>query len=269
MILKRNNMDRVRISITLKPSLLERLDQQIDGMQIRNRSHAIEYYLSQALQLKIRRVAILAGGRGRIREGREIASALVQRNGRPLLEHSFDLLHRFGLSDVTLAIGHLGDQIRQRYLDGSRFGLKIGYSDQQQYTGTGGALRALRWVIPEEPFLVLHGDIRVDIDLDDLINFHLEHEYAITLALTSVSDPSQYGSVQVRRSQVVSFSEKPDDGEKASNLINAGVYVVSPEFLREIPDLPYSSIEKDVLPKLAAAGRVGAYVFDGSWESVG
>lgn len=261
-------MQRTRISITVKTSLLKQIDQQIDGTTIRNRSHAIEYFLSQSLSPGVSKVAILAGGDPISINGHKQYKALLPISGRPILEHTLNMLQEYHLREVIVASGQATSALKEKFGPGHWQSLKLQYGDQTHYTGTGGALKALQPFIGQEPFVLMHGDIMANIDLQDMIEFHLESDYLITLALTAVSNPRQYGAVQVKRQEVVSFNEKPKKPERASHLINAGIYVVDPAFFDEIPTKEHCSLEKEVLPHLAQNGKVGAYVFDGKWLDI-
>ena len=105
MIIK--DMDRNRLTITLKQEVLKQLDDLIDGTRIRNRSHAIEYVLSKHFAPKVRRALILAGGKGlKMRPFTyEMPKALIPLNGRPVLEHIIESLRRYDIRELVISIG--------------------------------------------------------------------------------------------------------------------------------------------------------------------
>ena len=111
-------------------------------------------------------VAILAGGRatrlGDIARG--TPKILVEVAGEPFFSHQLRLLKAAGLRRIVLCVGHLGEQVRDRFGDGGAWGIKIGYSfDGPRLLGTGGALiRALPLL--GGPFYVLYGDSYLPID---------------------------------------------------------------------------------------------------------
>lgn len=111
-------------------------------------------------------VAVLAGGRA-TRLGaiaRAVPKLLVEVAGEPFFEHQLRLLRRAGLTRLVLCVGHLGEQIVERYGDGSSRGMHIDYEfDGPTLLGTGGALiRALPKL--GEAFYVLYGDSYLPID---------------------------------------------------------------------------------------------------------
>src|ERR1035437_8355110 len=99
-------MERERITISIKKEILDKIDQKVDGICMRNRSHAIEMLISETLGMaKIETAVIMAGGKGALR--------LI-----PVIENSVKALKRHGLKNIILAIGFLGDKIKQNIGDG-------------------------------------------------------------------------------------------------------------------------------------------------------
>jgi len=265
-------MSRERLTITISKRLIKLLDDSIDGARIRNRSHAIEYLLSRALAPKVNRAVILAGGEGvKMRPFTyEMPKALIPIKGKPLLEHTIELLAKYEIRDIVLVIGHLGDKIRDHFGNGSRFGVKITYADQgEAFRGTGGALKATSHLIGEKPFLLVYGDVLADVNLNDLIDFHKTHDKVMTMTLTSVEDSSIWGVVQLHGTQIKDFTEKPKPSQKLSRLINAGIYVVEPKIFDYFPKKKIFRLEEDVFPKLAQKDELYGYPFEGQWFDIG
>jgi len=265
-------MSRERLTITISKRLIKLLDNSIDGAKIRNRSHAIEYLLSRALVPKVNRAVILAGGEGmKMRPFTyEMPKSLIPIKGKPLLEHTIELLGKHEIREIILVIGHLGDKIRNHFGDGSRFGVKITYAEQgEAFRGTGGALKATSHLIGGKPFLLVYGDVLADIDLHDLIDFHQSHGKIMTMALTSVEDSSIWGVVQLHGTQIRDFIEKPKPSQKLSRLINAGIYVVEPKIFDYFSKKRIFRLEENVFPKLASEDQLYGYPFEGQWFDIG
>lgn len=264
-------MSRERLTITINKRLIGLLDDFIDGEKIRNRSHAIEYLLSKTLAPKVSRAIILAGGQGlKMRPFTyEMPKCLIPVRGKPLLEHTLDLLKKYEIRDIVITIGHLGEKVRNHFGDGSRFGVKITYADQGEgFRGTGGALKVAR-NLAESPFLLFYGDVLASINLNDLIDFHKSHGKTMTMALTSVEDSSVWGVVQLHGSQIRDFVEKPKSSQRLSRLINAGIYVVEPKIFDYFPRKNIFRLEEDVFPKLAQSDELYGYPFEGQWFDIG
>lgn len=266
-----SDTSRHRLTITLRKDLLPRLDEIIDGAKIRNRSHAIEYLLTNALGPKIRRAFILAGGRGiKMRPlTYELPKTMLPVKGRPLLEYTIELLREADVRDIIILIGHLGDKIKAHFGDGSRFGVRIRYVEEAREQGTAAPLRLAASLLRDQPFLLFYGDVLVDLNLRDLIEFHKTTGGIATMALTSIDNPSEFGVVKMHGNSIVEFLEKPPKSPKLSHLINTGVSVVEPKLLSYIPKSGYSMLENDVFPRLAREGKLFGYPFEGQWYDIG
>lgn len=263
-------MDRDRLTITLKKSILAKVDSLIDGTEIRNRSHAIETLITQSLTPKITQAVILAGGRGiNMRPFTfEMPKGLFPVSGKPILEHIMELLQKFAVRDIIFSIGHLGEKIKEHFADGKKFGVNISYIQEKEEVGTGGALILAKKLIKSDAFLVIHGDILVDINLSDFITYHNENEGLATIAVTSVVDPSSFGEVVLHGSKILQFIEKPQRGKQRSQLISCGLYVLEKEIFNYLPKVGKAQLE-DIFPKLAQNNLLVGFPFEGSFMDIG
>lgn len=263
-------MDRDRLTITLSKAILAKVDALIDGTKIRNRSHAIEYLITQTLSPKVRQAVVLAGGAGlNMRPYTfEMPKGLFPVGGKPILEHIVELLASADIRDIIFSIGHLGEKIRDHFGDGKKFGVHITYVSEDSQMGTGGALVLAKRHITSDTFLVVHGDVLIDMNLSDFIGFHKEHDMVATIALTSVVDPSSYGGVTLHGTKITQFTEKPQKGKQTSQLINCGLYLFNNTIFEYIPDTGSSRLE-DIFPRLAAEKQLAGFLFAGHWIDIG
>lgn len=263
-------MDRLRLTITLKKKIVEQIDKQIDGSRIRNRSHAIEYLLSKSLKPSISQAVILAGGKGvKMRPlTYEIPKPLIPVGGKPILEYLIETLRDAGVRDIILAVGHLSEKIKEHFGNGSKYGVKLTYSEESKNLGTAGALTNCYRFLEKKPFLVLHGDILINIDIADLIRFHENQSDPVaTLVLSTVSDPSSYGNVQLKGSRIVEFVEKPSKKSASTHLVSAGVYLFDAKIFDYIPEKIPAMLEK-IFPVLAKENKLCGFLFAGKWFDV-
>ena len=260
-----------RVTLTLDASLLGDVDRKVDGHKIKNRSHAIELLLMQALgNADVPKVAIiLAGGVGtRLQPITfEIPKPLVLVHDRTLLEHQFDLFKKHGIKNIIISIGYKGDKIKHAIGDGRRFGVNVSYVEETKPLGTAGPLKLAKPLITGT-FVTENSDELKDIDLRDMYLFHKENKALVTIALTTVDNPSAYGVAKMQGGKILEFVEKPKREEAPSNLINSGLYMMEPEVLDYIGD-GFSMLEKDVFPKLAQEGKLFGYPFSGQWYNTG
>lgn len=263
-------MDRERLTITLKKSILAEVDEVIDGTKIRNRSHAIEYLITQSLTPKVTQAIVLAGGCGlNMRPFTfEMPKGLFPVGGKPILEHIIDLLRKYGIREIILSVGHLGEKIKEHFGDGKKFGVNITYTMEEKETGTAGALRLAKKYITSDSFLVIHGDILIDINITDFLIFHKGEDSVGTLALTSVVDPSSFGEVVMQGTKITQFIEKPKKGKQTSQLVSCGLYLFNRDILDYIPKEDPSLLE-DIFPELARKKELSGFLFGGRWIDIG
>lgn len=219
---------------------------------------------------------ILVGGEGRrLRPLTDTRPKPMMRLvDRPFVEHQLDHLRRFGVDHVVFSCGYLPEALIDHFGDGSRAGIRLSYVVDPEPLGTGGAIRnAESELDPSQRLLVLNGDVLTDLDLAELIDQHDSGGVDGTLALTPVDDPSRYGLVRLFADRrVEEFVEKPSDDELRPGepfLINAGTYLFEPSVLAAIPPGRPSSIERDIFPVLAEAGRLAGFPSDAYWRDIG
>lgn len=262
-----------RVTLTIDSEILKKLNKRVDGVNIRNRSHIVEMMLDKQLKTEgLKKAVILCGGKGTRLEPitYEIPKTLIPIQGKPLIDHLFDLLKRHSIRDVTLSVGHMKEKIKTEVRDGFKFGMNVRYVEEDEPLGTAGALKLLKRnnMLPTEPFIVSNGDELKDIDIDLMFQEHKNSNALVTIALTAVEDPSFYGVARLSGNRILEFVEKPKPEEAPSNFINAGFYIIDPEVIDMIPD-GFSMLENDIFPKLAEMGRLHGFAFSGQWFDTG
>lgn len=263
-------MDRTRLTITLKKSLLSSIDEIIDGTNIRNRSHAIETLVARSLSPQISTCLILTGGAGiNMRPFTfEMPKGLFPVAGKPILEHLVELLVKYNIRKLIFSVGHLGEKIENHFGNGQKFGVEITYVKEKAPLGTGGGLLLAKKYLKDKSFLVMHGDILIDLNLLDFISYHNDTESIATIAVTSVIDPSYFGEITLHGTKITKFVEKPQKGTQLSQLISTGVYIFSPEIFSYLPKNGASLLE-DIFPRLASEGKLAGFPFEGKYLDIG
>ncbi len=229
------------------------------------------------------KVIILAGGFGtRLSEYTDsIPKPMVTVGGRPILWHIMKTYAKYGHTEFHLALGYKAEVIKEYFLHyrslNSDFSIDLGtgeiVSHQTEETDwmvtlvntgqesmTGGRVKRMQPFIGNEPFLLTYGDGVIDIDLDDLINFHKSHGKMVTI--TAVHPGARFGELSTENGRVVSFKEKPQTGK---GWINGGYFVVQPEFFDFIEG-DSTILEGEPLERAAENGELMAYHHDGYWQ---
>ncbi|MBU1202381.1 MAG: NTP transferase domain-containing protein [Nanoarchaeota archaeon] len=255
-----------RITLTLERNIIEKVDKSVDGMRIKNRSHAIELLLRQAIGIdKPTKVLILAGGKTRKFRllGKDHPKSLMEIKGKPIIQYNIELFKKHGIKEILISAGHNTNAIKQRLGDGKKLGVNIIYLEEKNPLGTAGPLRLAKQHL-KETFLMCNADELKDIDIDDMFTFHMTNKPLGTVALTTVRDPSSYGVALLNGNKILTFIEKPSKDNSPSNLINAGLYILEPEVINYVPE-GYARMETDIFPKLASEEKLCGYPFSGQW----
>lgn len=215
---------------------------------------------------------LLAGGKGtRLRPlTNNLPKPMVPIMGRPLLETTIMNLKKSGVDEIILSTCYKSKYIKDYLKDGDELGVKLNYITEDIPLGTGGAIKNAEEFF-DDTFIILNSDIVSDINYADLVKYHKEKKAYVTIVMTEVEDPSQYGVIEFDSDGfITAFKEKPKPGESNSRFINAGVYVFEPVVLKEIPANRVVSIEKETYPMLLKKGyNMAAYKFGGYWIDIG
>ena len=235
------------------------------------------------------KAVIMAGGQGtRLRSiAKDLPKPMVPVLGKPILEYQIRCLLANGIREIILITGYLGEAVQEYFGDGSAFGAEISYFHEETPLGTGGALYYLREQLSDD-FLLLMGDLMLDVDFCRMLDFHRACGGAATLFVHPNSHPydsdvivtdtagelSEY--LEDRKGREVPISgEGPDPagarvtgvlGKKEErncfyrNQVNAGIYVLSKGLLSDMKE-PEGKVDldKDLIRPMIGAGRVYAY----------
>ncbi|MDP3971027.1 MAG: sugar phosphate nucleotidyltransferase [bacterium] len=256
------HIGKERLTITMRKDVLASLDKFIDGKKIRNRSHAIEYIVGHYLGAGIDTCVILAAGKEE-----QSTSPLLRIQNRPVIAYTIELLRQAGIHKIILVTSG-GRQDLQKYLgDGSQWKINITYIEDYKGTGTAHSLHLAKDYI-KDTFILMYGDILIDIDIQEIVKFHKEQDDVIsTMAVTGCSNMSLYGVTELQGSRVYRIIEKPQAHTK-SNLVYSGMSVCEPSLLDYLDIKNKNYITRDVMPDLAHRGQVAGYPFTGKWFDI-
>ena len=219
------------------------------------------------------RIIIMAGGEGRRlrRLTKGHPKPMAQLMGRPVLEYALEKLRARGFSEVWLTLRYRPGEIIDYFGSGERLGLRLHYVIEDRELGTAGGVALACRDAPGEEAMVLSGDGVWELDIWDFIERHEESGAAATLALCRHREPERFGvCVTDGEGRITEFIEKPPCGRAPSNLVNTGIYLLSPAAIAEIPkNIPYD-FGKDLFPRLLARGfRLNGYEGVSYWCDIG
>ena len=210
---------------------------------------------------------IMAGGRG-TRLGdltRNLPKPMLKVAGRPILERLVLHLVGSGVRRLFISVNYLADIIVSHFGDGSRHGCSIEYLRESdgEPLGTVGSLSLLP-LAPEHPVLVCNGDLVTQVDVACFFDFHAQGGHVATIGARTYHHEIPFGCLECDNGLVTSLIEKPT----LTQLINAGIYILSPEIIARVPrkPLPITDLFSD---SLARGERIGAFPIVDEWIDVG
>ncbi len=259
---------RDRITITIKKDILRQVDALVDGDKIRNRSHAIESILNDKFGDSFVRTAVILGGGSGVKVSgyTELTSPLLSRyKKKTLIEWHIEKLKKIGVEEVILAVGVFGSDVRKFLGDGSVYDIRVLYFERDY--GTASSIRQARNLL-KDTFIMFNGHIVVeDVDIKEMFLAHKNSKAFVTMGLTTVANPSDYGQVTLKGSNITKYVEKPGKSKTVSYIINAGIYIINSEVC-ELVKPEEESLEKDIFPKLAKNNKLNGYMIDVPWQRI-
>lgn len=214
------------------------------------------------------RAVILAGGKGvRLRPfTASFPKPLVPLGDMPIIEVLMRRLVHFGITDITLTLGHLAELIKAYFLHRKEFTSQINlhYVDETRPTGTAGSLAFVQEL--DDTFLVMNGDVLTDLDFDELVTFHKKQGAALTIAMHERRVKIDLGVLDFDSDyRVTGYREKPEN----IYYVSMGVYVYEPRTLRHIEPGKYLDFPDLVLRLIAAGEKVCAMPSGSLWLDIG
>ncbi len=202
--------------------------------------------------------------------------ALVEVQGKPLLQHQLEKLKKAGYNKVLINIHHFGEQVISFLEEQKFFGLEIQISDERDHLlDTGGALRkAADFIRGKEPVLVHNVDVLSDISLEAMLDFHLLTGSLATLAIRK-RESSRYllfnQEHQLCAWENVKTGEKKGDWKKKglSRTAFSGIHILSPKCVDLFPEQEAFSIIDFYLSVLGSYNVSGYFHDESVWLDVG
>lgn len=199
------------------------------------------------------KAVILAGGKG-TRLGHltsEIPKPMVPIIGKPIVERQVELLQSYGITEIILITNHLSNILEEFLGDGSRWKVNISYFVEPFPLGTVGGIKAIEDQLTED-FLVVYGDVMLDMDFSRLIEFHHAKKSDATLVIHPNDHPYDSDLVEIdKNDRVIAFHSKPHpENFFYTNLVNAGVCVFSPAIFNHLEANKKADFGKDIFPAI-------------------
>lgn len=216
---------------------------------------------------------VLAGGFGtRIQPlTNSIPKPMLPILNRPMMEHIIvKLRDELNITQIAVMLFFKPEIIKNHFKDGEDWGVEITYYQPDDDYGTAGAIAFARDFL-DETFIIVSGDLVTNFDFKKIKAFHEHKKSKLTITLTSVENPLQFGVVIAnKKGEIEKFLEKPSWGEVFSDTINTGIYVLEPEIMDYIPFGENFDFAKDLFPKLMRENiTLWGCSMQGYWRDVG
>jgi glucose-1-phosphate cytidylyltransferase len=231
------------------------------------------------------KAVILAGGFGtRISEETHIKpKPMIEIGGRPILWHIMKIYSHYGIKEFVVCLGYKGYVIKEYFanyflhMSDVTFDMtnnsmevhhrytepwKVTLVDTGDGSMTGGRLKRVAPYLNGESFCFTYGDGVADVNVTDLIKYHISHGKLATM--TAIQPPGRYGSLDIDDNLIRQFQEKPKgDG----GWINGGFFILEPKVLDYIAG-DQTTWEQEPLERLAHENQLVAYKHDGFWKAM-
>jgi len=212
------------------------------------------------------RAIVLAGGKGtRLAPYTTVLPKPLMPIGEmPILEIVIRQLQKHGFDNLTLAVGYLAELLMAYCGDGSKFGVTLDYSREEQPLGTAGPIA----LVPNlnATFLVMNGDLLTTIDYAAMLKYHRERGALATIACYQRDVKIDLGVLDVDSDNwVANYIEKPTYHYSVS----MGIYLFEPEILKYIPANQRLDLPELVIKLMQDGKKVNVFNFDGYWLDIG
>lgn len=246
-------MERERLTITLRKDVLKLVDQSIDGAKLRNRSHAIEYFLSQSLSAKTLRTVLLVN-KGSVRTSYQAGGMAVGARGTMAdIKGIFQTLQDQSFNDVLL-VGTDATSLQANVVDAEKYGLNAKTLAVPQEDVT---LEQISATLQDESFILWDTRFNGSIDLVSLVEFHKSARGSATAALNPGQSASPVNiSAQLYGQKIVGLGDNLPGGLPVS-----GVFIFEPAIFDERDKT--KSLYRQILPALSQSGKLSGFVFVG------
>lgn len=211
-------------------------------------------------------VIIMAGGLGtRLKDlTKEVPKPMLKVGQDPILYHIINNFKQYGYNNILITVNYKAKIIENYFQDGYAYGVKITYLREKKRLGTAGGIKLAEDYL-DKPFFVTNGDIFTNLNVDNMMKYHLENKFDLTLAVRKYSYKIPYGVIETNGNRVKNINEKPE----TKYLINGGIYCLNPDAIRLIPNGTYYEITDLINSCIRKGLKVGYYEIEEYWMDIG
>jgi len=220
----------------------------------------------QKVSQRMEKVVIMAGGKGTRLDPftKILPKPMIPLGDKPVIEIIMDGFYKHGFNEFILSLGYKADIVRLYFLESDSRPYHVDFIHEDKPLGTAGSLSLLKGQL-KDTSIVSNCDIILEADYSDILNFHREKNYDITVIGALKNFVIPYGVLQTEEGCLIDINEKPS----SNYLVNTGVYIIEPAVISLIPESQFMNMT-DLIVKAKNEGlKVGVYSFEGRWFDVG
>lgn len=189
---------------------------------------------------------------------------MLRVGGKPILQTIISNFKSEGFHNFYLSVNYKSEVIENYFGNGEPFGVSIEYLRERKRMGTAGSLSLIDEEL-NEPIVVMNGDLLTSINITEMLKFHRDNNSAATMCVRNFSFQLPYGVVEADGTRMKAIQEKPTE----NRFINAGIYVIEPHVLSEIPKEDYFDMPS-LFGKLVELGEtVSVFPIREYWLDIG
>jgi len=216
---------------------------------------------------KMKAMVLCAGYGTRLGElTRDVPKPMLPLQDQPLLAYIISHLARHGFDQIAVNLHFMPETIRNYFGDGSRWHVRLSYSNEPELLGTAGGVKKMEYFFhDEEAFLVQYGDVITDQDFTAMLKFHRERKALATLLLHQRVRSNSIVSLG-QDGQIIGFLERPTEDQRRgveSPWVNSGICVCNSGILDTIPTNVPCDLPRDIFPRLVDSGRLYGFPLSG------
>ena len=222
--------------------------------------------ISRSEIIKTNRVIIMAGGKGeRLMPLTEnTPKPLLTIKEKPIVQYIIEAFIKYGFENITLSVGYKSEKLINYFNEHTILSKYISYISETHPLDTAGSLSLVPRDNLIKPVIVKNGDIITNVNYDELLKFHNNHDKPITICASEYKVSIPFGSITTKNGVISKIVEKPT----IKHHVNAGIYVIDPYVIKDMEEnVAISMVE--LLDKYVTTGNVVAYPLYESWIDIG
>jgi NDP-sugar pyrophosphorylase family protein len=212
-------------------------------------------------------VFLMAGGFGKRLHPLTLQTPkpLLKVGNKPILEMILESFIEAGFHNFYISTFYEAEQLKNHFGDGDKWNVSINYIDENHPLGTAGSLGLLPPDLPDHPLIMMNGDLLTRVDYAKLLQYHDESKGDATICVREYDFQVPFGVVKGNGIKVEEIQEKPI----YSFFVNAGIYVLEPDFYKNLGNADYLDMPDLLQHRLADGAVINMYPIHEYWLDIG